>query len=199
MPERQRSAALLIRPAVAVAAALALSPLAAWAQKTQPYDGFLCCSLLSDGSWISDQAYDDGYKKVVPAGTPVKFTGFGRWRMYVEIDGKKLGLGNDYSRTIDMDEFAARYVLVQDPKAKMQQWPARVREAVLARKVMRGMTREQVAMALGHPSTSSNPDPKQPLWNYRHRMGDYQIFWTDDGRVDQVFGPAEVRAKVFAE
>ena len=174
-------------------------PLAARAQKTQPYDGYLCCSLLSDGSWISDQAYDDGYKKVVPAGTPVKFTGFGRWRMYIEIDGKKLGLGNDYSRTIDMDEFAARYVLVQDPKAKMQQWPARVREAVLARKVMRGMTREQVAMALGHPSTSSNPDPKQPLWNYRHRMGDYQIFWTEDGRVDQVFGPAEVRAKVFAE
>jgi hypothetical protein len=169
----------------------------ALAQKTQPYEGFLCCSLLNDGGWISDLAYDNGYMKIVPAGTPVKFKNFGRWRMYVEINGQEVGLGNDYSRTIDMDTFAQMYVPTVDPKIRMQAWPERIREAILQRKVMKGMTREQVIMALGHPSTSYNPDPKAPVWNYRHSIGDYQVFWTEDGRVDMMFGPPDVRMKVF--
>jgi hypothetical protein len=179
-------------------AALA-SPGAALAQKAQPYEGFLCCSMLSDGSWISDLNYDDGAKKIVPAGTPVKFTGFGRWRLLVQIDGKAVGIGNDYSRTMSMDVFAALYVPTHDPTAKLQAWPAKMREAILERKVMRGMTREQVAMALGHPVTSYNPDISKPLWQYRFRAGDFQIFWTDDGKVDRLFGAPEVRAKVFIE
>lgn len=183
----------------AIVLAILVAPAAALAQKTQPYEGFLCCSLLSDGSWISDLAYEDGYKKIVPAGTPVKFESFGRWRMYVEIEGKKLGIGNDYSRTIDMDAFAAMYVPKEDPKLRLQAWPGNVREAIQQRKIMRGMTREQVIMALGHPPTSYTPDKTKPLWHYRYRAGDFQVFWTDEGKVDLVFGPADVRKKVFIE
>lgn len=186
---RRRS--LLLLPLLLLAAPWAQ------AQKTQPYEGFLCCSLLNDGGWISDLAYDNGYMKIVPAGTPVKFKNFGRWRMIVEINGQEVGLGNDYSRTIDMDTFAQMYVPTQDPKLRMQAWPERIREAIVQRKVMKGMTREQVIMALGHPSTSYNPDPKAPVWNYRHSIGDYQVFWTEDGRVDMMFGPPDVRMKVF--
>jgi len=192
-----RRLVLALRPVALALAVLAAAP--ATAQETKPYEGFLCCSLLSDGSWISDLAYDDGYKKIVPAGTPVKFTGFGRWRMYVEIEGKQLGLGNDYSRTMTMDEFAKLYVPTADPKVRMQSFPPKVREAILNRKVMKGMTREQVVMSLGHPSTSYNPDLSKPLWQYRYRAGDFQVFWTDDGKVDLVFGPPEVRSKVFVE
>jgi len=54
-------------------------------------------------------------------------------------------------------------------------------------------------MSLGHPSTSYNADLTKPLWQYRYRAGDFQVFWTDDGKVDLVFGPPEVRAKVFVE
>ncbi|MBI5716228.1 MAG: hypothetical protein HZC37_00890 [Burkholderiales bacterium] len=186
-------------PIVVAALAALAAPAAAVAQTRQPYEGFLCCSLLSNGSWISDLAYDDGSQKIVPAGTPVKFTSFGRWRMYLEIDGKQVGLGNDYSRTMTMDVFARLYVPTEDPKVKMQAWSPKVREAILSRKVMRGMTREQVTMALGHPSTSYNPDLSKPLWQYRYRAGDFQVFWTDDGKVDLVFGPPEVRSKVFVE
>jgi len=178
--------------------ALTASP-AVLAQKTQPYEGFLCCSMLNDRGWISDLNYEDGHKTVVPAGTPVKFTGFGRSRLRIEIDGKKLEIGNDYSRTISMDNFAGMYVPTEDPKVKMQAWPAKVRDAILTRKVVRGMTREQVIMALGYPVTTYTPDMSQPLWQYRFRAGDFQIFWTDDGKVDRLFGPQEVRAKVLVE
>ncbi|MCW5637054.1 MAG: hypothetical protein KIT17_27235 [Rubrivivax sp.] len=180
-------------------AAFAL-PAAAPAQNTQPYDGFLCCSLLaSSRDWISDLSYDDGYAKIIPAGTPVKFKSFGRWRMYVEIGGKEYGLGNDYSRTIDMDTFAKMYVPKEDPRPKIESWPPHVREAVAKRKILRGMTREQVIAAHGYPTTSYNADPKAPLWNYSHSLGQYQVFWTEDGRVDQLFGPAEVRKKVAGD
>jgi hypothetical protein len=185
--------------AFAVAAVALVAPGAAQAQKTAPYDGYLCCSMLTDGSWISDLGYDDAYKKVVPAGTPVKFTGFGRWRMLLEIDGKKVGLGNDYSRTMDMDEFAKLYVLTQDPRPRLQSYAPKVRDAILARKLVKGMTREQVVMALGYPSTSYTPDRSKTLWHYRHSIGDYQVFWSNEGRLDLVFGPPEVRSKMLIE
>lgn len=194
MPARNAAAATAM-----VAIMLAAIHLPAIAQKTPAYEGFLCCSMLSDGSWISDLNYEDGAKSIVPAGTPVKFTGFGRWRMLLEIEGKKLGLGNDYSRTITMDEFAALYVLKEDPRPKLQGWPAKVRDAVQKRKVVRGMTREQVIMALGHPTTSYTPEPTKPLWNYRFRSGDFQVFFTDDWKVDRLFGAPEARALVWVE
>ena len=195
------------RTAPAAAAALSTTlallvtaaPAPAQAQKMQPYEGFLCCSMLNYRGWISDQNYDDGTQKIVPAGTPVKFTGFGRWRLQVEIGGAKVEIGNQYSRTMSMDEFALRYVAKEDPSLRMQAWPTRVREAILARKVMRGMTHEQVIMALGYPVTSYTPDLSKPLWVYNFRAGDFQVFWTDDGRLDRLFGVPESRAKVFIE
>ena len=42
------------------------------------YEGYLCCNMRSDGSWISDSNYAEGGKRVIPAGTPVKVTGYGR-------------------------------------------------------------------------------------------------------------------------
>ncbi len=199
MSARPHLAATAAPLMLALTLAALAAPAPASAQNTKPYEGYLCCSMLSDGSWISDLNYEDGSKKIVPVGTLVKFTGFGRWRLLVEIDGKPIGIGNDYSRTMSMDEFAALYVPAQDPKAKLQSYPPKVREAILGRKVMRGMTREQVVMALGHPVTSYNPDTTKPLWHYRFRAGDFQVFWAEDGRVDRLFGAPEVRAKVFVE
>jgi hypothetical protein len=194
---RARLSAAAAAAALTMTLACAAPP--ALAQKTQPYEGYLCCSMLSDGSWISDLNYEDGSKKIVPAGTPVKFTGFGRWRLLVEIDGKKIGIGNDYSRTMSMDDFAELYVPALDPKLKLQAWPAKVREAILNRKVTKGMTREQVVMALGPPPTSYTPDASKHLWNYRFRAGDFQVFFTDDWKVDLLFGAPEARAKVWVE
>jgi hypothetical protein len=88
-------------------------------------------------------------------------------------------------------------VLAEDPRPRLQSYPAKVRDAILARKVTRGMTREQVIMALGYPSTSYTPDMQQPLWSYPTRAGEFQIFWGADGLVDNVFGNPDVRAKVL--
>lgn len=162
-------------------------------------DGFLCCNMRGDGSWISDINYL-GSKQLVPAGTPVKITGYGRQRVLVDIDGKKQALGNDYSRSLTLEAFALRYVVETDPAKRLETFPPKVREAIKAGRLMRGMTREQVLMAVGYPVASYTPELDAPLWRYWvSRSGEYQVFWGDDGRVDKVFGPPDVRAQVTQE
>lgn len=176
-----------------------LCGLAHTAQAQPLRDGFLCCNMRSDGGWISDINYLSN-KQLVPAGTPVKITGYGRQRVLVEFDAKKQAIGNDYSRSLKLEDFALRYVVDADPAQRLEKFPPKVREAIKAGRLMRGMTREQVLMAVGYPVTSYTPELDAPLWRYWiSRSGEYQVFWSDDGRVDKVFGPPEVRAQVTLE
>lgn len=186
---------------LALAAALLLCSLAATAQnRTPPYDGFLCCNLLNDGGWINDINYRGDKKQLLPPGTPVKVTGVGRNRVQIEVDGKKLTIGNDYSRALKIEDYARRYVLEQDPKPLLEAYPAKVRDAIAAMKLLRGMTREQVLMAVGYPPAYYTPDLEAPLWRYwADSSSEYQVFWGNDGRVDQIFGPPAVRARVAAD
>ena len=103
----------LLALTAAVLAATAAVPARA---QDVPYEGFLCCNLRTDGSWISDINYAESGKRVLPAGTPAKVTGYGRQRVHVEIDGGKQAIGNDYSRDLDLPAFAKRYVVTADPR-----------------------------------------------------------------------------------
>ncbi len=179
---------------------LALCSAVTGARSQAQAEGYLCCNMHSDGSWISDVNYVEGAKQLIPAGTPVKVTGYGRYRVLVEIDGKKQAIGNDYSRTVKMEEFAQRYVVPQDPTAALRSAPPKVREAIRNARITRGMTRAQVLMALGYPIASATPDLDAPLWRYwTSRSAEYQVFWSDDGRVDKVFGAAATRALIEVE
>jgi hypothetical protein len=170
------------------------------AQKIEPFEGYLCCNLYSSGSWISDLNYRDRGKTLVPVGTKVKVSGFGRWRILTEIDGKKVGIGNDYSRTVSMETFLSRYVLTIDPQDLLARMPDNVRDAIKAGKVMRGMTREQVAMAVGWPSATSTPSLDAVLWRYWIDSGsEFQVFWDERGLVDRIFGSPEVRKVIAIE
>ncbi len=192
-----------------LAAVLALAVWPCWrAAAEQPpapppaptFEGFLCCNMHSDGRWISDINYRGGGLTMIPAGTPVKVTGQGRWRVLVQIDGKAQALGNDYSRTIGLDEFARRLVVAEDPRPKIAAAPPKVREAIQAGKITKGMTREQVIMAIGHPITSYNDKLDAPLWRYwLDRSSEYQVFWGDDGRVERLFGSADTRSRVWLD
>ena len=167
--------------------------------QAQP-EGFLCCNMRSDGSWISDINYVGSDKQVVAAGTPIKVTGYGRYRVLVEFDGKKQAIGNDYSRSVKLEDFALRYVVAKDPNLAMQKFPVKVREAIKSARITRGMTREQVLMAVGYPIVSENPDLENPLWRYwTSRSAEYQVFWGEDGRVDKIFGAPATRALVVLE
>ena len=162
--------------------------------------GFLCCNMRSDGSWISDINYIGSGKQIVPAGTPVKVAGYGRHRVLVEMDGRKLAIGNDYSRAIPLEDFAKRYVVAEDPTLALNKFSPKVRDAIKAMRITRGMTRQQVLMAVGYPIVSENPELDSTLWRYwTSRSEEYQVFWSEDRRVDKIFGAPTTRAQVVME
>ena len=181
---------------LALGAAAALLPAAASAQ--EKYDGYLCCNMRSDGEWISDINYGGDGIRTLPAGTPVKVTGIGRKKVGAMIGGRKYSIGNDYSRDLAPEAFARRIVVVDDPLAKIASWPAKVQEAVRQSRVTAGMTREQVAVALGYPISSENPDLDAPLWRYwLDSFTEFQVEFDGSGQVTGVVALPTVLSRVW--
>lgn len=189
MPSRPASARLLalLLPIVAV-----LPPAAA------QQAGFLCCNLRSDGSWISDSNYAESGKHIVPFGTPVRVLGQGRYRVHVEIDGKRQAIGNDYSRDLPMDAFQRRHVVAEDPRPLVAALPEKLRRAIESARVTPGMTRGQVAIAIGWPISSETPHLDARVWKYwLWTFSPFEVHFDDDGRVRRVSSDAETLARVY--
>jgi len=91
--------------------------------------GYLCCNMRTDGSWISDINYQEPGKRVIPVGTPVSLTGYGRYRAALEVEGetKTQFLGNDYSRGLSNEAFADRYGVSADRLKEIAATPEKIR------------------------------------------------------------------------
>lgn len=188
----------------AVLGFVALSSLAVVAARAAAADdlgeGFLCCNMRTDGSWISDSNYMESGKTMIPFGTPVKHTGYGRFRVNLEINGKRQSIGNDYSRDLSMEAFARRYIVKDDPRAKVAAAPAKIRSAIESARVAKGMTREQVLISLGYPISSENPQLDAPMWRYwLGSFSPYVVYFDGSGHVTKVEADADTRPRVYVE
>lgn len=169
---------------LALLAVLAATALGVGAQAQPLPQGWLCCNLYAERDWISDIGYRDGENRLIPAGTPVRVTGWGRYRMTAEVGNERLRIGNDYSRTLSNEQFAARLIVSEDPTPKLAGWSPEVQKAVREARVIVGMTREQVLMSVGYPVSSENPSLGARFWRYWIATNDeYQVIWDDQGRV----------------
>lgn len=189
----------LLKKFALLAATILVTASTANAQPT--YDGFLCCNVRSDsGGWISDANYQEAGKKVIPVGTAVKITGYGRQRVALDASGQKLWLGNDYSREIDLGAFAERFVVKADPKAKIASFPAKTQEAIKSMRVSKGMTKEQVLMSVGYPITSENPTLDSPVWRYwLSSFAPFTVMWDGQGRVKEIETDPQTRPLVVQD
>jgi hypothetical protein len=185
----------------ALAGLLAAASFAATAQALpQPAEGFLCCNMRTDGKWISDINYAEGGKRIIPAGTPVKVTGFGRHRVFVELPDGRQAIGNDYSRDLDLGVFARRYVVAEDPARKIAGYSPKIRKAIESAQVMPGMTREQVLMAVGYPVSSENPRLDARVWRFwLGSFAEFQLVFGADDRVKEITTDARTRNLVVME
>lgn len=181
--------------------AAAIAMVAATSAHAQPTPtGFLCCNLRTDGSWISDINYEESHKTMIPVGTPVKVTGYGRYRVRVEISGKNQAIGNDYSRTLDLEAFMKRYVVADDPNAKIASFPPKIQQAIKTARLRPGMTREQVIMSVGWPVTSENPNVDAKLWRmWLWSFSEFQVVFGDDGKVKEINTDPATRVKIVME
>lgn len=187
------------RPA-RVAPWLLVAACAAPALAQPSFEGYLCCNLRTDGRWISDINCAEAGKTMLPLGTPVKVLGHGRQRVHLEIAGQRQDLGNDYSRTLNLEQFARRYIVPEDPRAKLEGLPPRIRDAIDSARVTRGMTREQVAMAVGWPVTSENPHLDAREWrHWLWTFSEFVVHFGPDGRVTDVQTDPDTRRRVVLD
>lgn len=153
--------------------------------------GYTCCNLHYEGDWISDANW--GALPFVPAGTPIKVSGYGRYRANVDMNGKKMRIGQDYGREQEsLEKFTTKLVVQENPNVRIGKFPQKVREAIAQGQVAEGMTKEQVIIAVGYPQTDMTASLDAPIWNYwASSFGGYQVVWGKDGRVKEITGDAE--------
>ncbi len=179
-------------------AVMALVITCAAAHAADKYDGYLCCNMRSTGSWISDINYDENGKHIIPAGTPLTVLGTGRNRIKIKIEGKDEAIGNDYSRDLSLDDFAKRYVVADDPKLKIAGYPKNIQDAIASARITKGMTREQVLMAVGYPVSSENHVLSDKTWRFwLTSFGEFHVKFDDSDHVVDVTGDEDTRDKVF--
>jgi len=160
--------------------------------------GYTCCNLHYEGDWISDANWSS--QPMIPAGASIKVLDYGRYRVMTEIDGRKMRLGLDYGRAQPLEEWAGRLVVQDDPRKKIERWPAPVREAVRAGKVAIGMSKEEVIVSLGYPAAHQTPSLDAQQWKYWHTsLGSYLIVWDSSGRVKDVVADPQTRHAVVYE
>ncbi|SEB05050.1 cell envelope protein SmpA [Variovorax sp. YR216] len=191
------------RLALAAACALALPLSVAHAQRPQApqgplFAGYLCCNMYTYGTQMGDGNYREAGTSLVPVGTPAQVTGYEMRFVYAQIGGKVQRLKNDYSRDIAMTPFAERYIVKEDPKARIATFEPAIREAIRDARIAEGMTREQVTMAVGWPITSENPRLDAKVWRYwTDSWSEYQVSFDDAGKVKTVTGAPAVLEQVL--
>jgi hypothetical protein len=187
---RSKLVALIVLSAVSAVAAAA---------EEKP-SGFLCCNMRTDGSWITDINYDESHKHMVPVGTPTKVTGYGHYRVKIDINGKGQAIGNDYSRDLDLVTFAKRYVVPDDPAVKIATYPKNIQSAIMSARLVKGMTREQVLMSVGYPVTSETHNLDDKTWRFwLFSFSEFRCKFDDKGFLVDVEADGDTKSKVLAE
>ncbi len=155
--------------------------------------GFACCNLHYEGDWISDSNL--AQLAFIPAGASINVRKIDGYRAYVEIDGKPMRLGHDYGREQETTEqWVNKLVVLEDPRLKIAKYPPAIRKAIEAGQLMKGMTREQVIISVGHPQTNENPRLDGPYWRYWwSSFGPYYVYWSAN-KVSKIDGHSETVA-----
>jgi hypothetical protein len=184
-------------------AATSASTSSAQTASSSKLEGFLCCNIrynLQD-DWFSDINFiwPGVPAQVVAPGAVAKVIDYGRYRAIVTLDGKRMRLGNDYSRTLSNELFAARWIVKDDPKKKIATFPKEVQDAIAQMKLRKGMTREQVFMSVGQPIASQNLDlGASALKFYVSDDDKYEVVFEGD-TVKDVQGSTSTLAQVMAK
>lgn len=166
-------------------------PAAETKKETSVRSGYACCNLHYSGDWISDSNL--AQLPFIAAGTPIKVLKIDGYRAYIEVDGKPMRLGHDFGRAEETTEqWVSKLVVLEDPKTKMAKYSPAARNAIAKGQLMKGMTKEQVIMSVGHPQTNENPKLDGPYWRYWwSSFGPYYVYWAKGGTVSKIDGHSE--------
>ena len=162
--------------------------------------GFLCCNMHSDGKEISDLNIGGSDLHMVPVGSPIRVTAYGKHRVKVVVEDRNQALTNDYSRDIPSEQFAQRYIVSEDAAVKIKTFPQNIQYAIAAGHLVKGMTREQVLMSVGYPVSSDVPNISSNVWIYWiTEKVQYRIRFDDKERLADVENVVDARSILLKE
>ena len=175
------------------------APPSAEAQKAGAAEAaYTCCNLRYDREgWISDANWMN--QPFVPAGTPIRLYDIARHRAKAMVGERPMGLGLDYSRDQQtFAQFAAKIALKEDPGPRIAGYPADVQAAIRDGKIVRGMTKEQVIVALGHPLMNRTRSLDEACWYYTTLQDEvYSVVFDAEQKVQQVDSTPDVESRVL--
>lgn len=158
--------------------------------------GYACCNLRYAGEWISDQV--SGEQAFIPLGTRVLVRNVEGYRAEVEAGEKPYVMGLDYGRKLEKTaEWVDKLVVLDDPSTRLAKYPANIRTAIEAGRLLTGMSREQVLMAVGYPSTYDTPKLDATPWKMYWNRTQYLIHWSA-GKVSRIEAAPDLLAKILA-
>lgn len=167
----------------------------------KPIEGYTCCNLRAQYGWISSDNQQRG--DLVPLGAPVRLLSIKRkYYVYGTVGDNDIALRDDSAKTeADTLRWIQRVVVSEDPLQRMAAWPAEVKTAIQATKVIPGMTREQVAMAVGHPSPNDTKDLDGDTWRYWTGIDEspVDVHFNGEGIVDRIDGSVMSRRVMVFE
>lgn len=165
------------------------------ARTTYLQSGYACCNLRYDGDQIKDSNL--GQLPFIAAGTPVRVKTIDDYVAQVDVDGRPMRMVLENRGAETLQQWLARIVVGEDPRSKLAAFPPAVRDAIRAGKLAKGMTREQVIMAVGYPQTSDKLPLDGPHWRYWWSgFSPYYVYWSRD-KVSRIDGQGEVVGNVI--
>jgi hypothetical protein len=159
--------------------------------------GYTCCNLAHSDGWVYSSNVIGG--SFISAGQKATFDSIKKNRyVYGNINGRDIGLGNDTSKNkndpgkgeADTLQWMQSLIVAENPRTKLATWPADIQKAVHYGKVIKGMTREQVLMALSYPSPTITSDLKDSTWLYQTKEDDLavELVFGNDGKLASITG-----------
>lgn len=163
--------------------------------------GYTCCNLRHEGGddWISELNYIS--EPMIPFGQPVSVISYEKNLAHINLHGKPMRLGQDYTRKdLTLEQYVKRIIVPENPAEKLVTYPRKIQDAIILGKVMNGMTKEQVIMSVGYPFTQENPDMNAPMWRmWIGSFEEYQLMWDKNEKVKAIIADPVTKSLIVYE
>jgi hypothetical protein len=160
---------------------------------------FTATNLHYDGDWISEVAKFQ--LPLIPAGSMLKVIDWGKGRANVLVDGRRMRVGIDESGDVEtIQQLVARITSPTDPRLAIREYPENVRNAIRLGRVMAGMTKDQVRLALGRPRVDFVPSLEASEWRYdTSDYGPVYLLFDDKGLLKELDASRPARALLLVQ
>jgi hypothetical protein len=147
---------------------------------------YLCCNLHYEKDEMNDNPYQVGVP--VKLGTKVSIIEVRKNSVKFQPDGHPaITLKQKYGdKVIPFETYLDRLFVDRNPMLKFGKKRDKLEQAVVEGRVVKGMSKEHVAMAVGYPAGHQTPSLEQDSWRYWENRWHQYVVWFVNGRVDRV-------------